>query len=365
MHKEARRIPVYSSSKYEVLIANGCSKELPELLQSYKDRKLAILTDETVDALYGETIADQLKRDGYDVVKYAVSDGEESKSMETLGELLSFLAKERLRRTDLIVALGGGVVGDLVGFAAGVYLRGVDFIQIPTSYLAAVDSSVGGKTAVNLPEGKNLVGLFNQPKAVFCDCAQFVTMKDERFADGVAESIKYGVLFDSELFAEFEQKITKDDDRLVDLTARCVAHKAAVVQEDEFDTGQRQLLNLGHTIGHALELLSDFSLTHGHAVAIGMAMMARAAYRKGYCDADTALRIEEALRVNDLPTRTDYSAEEIHRHCLTDKKFVRSGITIIVPRRIGHCELVQISAEELRSWVTEGGEAIERNHTGR
>ena len=273
--------------------------------------------------------------------------GEASKNIHTLSHLLEFLAKEEMTRTDMIVALGGGVTGDLAGFGAAVYLRGIPFVQIPTTFLAAIDSSVGGKTAVDLEAGKNLAGAFYQPKLVLCDTDVLQTLPEVVFADGIAEALKYGVLGDAALF----EKIAGGDFRqdLEKIIETCVSMKRDVVEEDEFDTGKRQLLNLGHTFGHAIEQKSHFQMTHGHAVAIGMHLIAKAAEAKGIAEKGTAATIAKALEQNQLPKETEFSPAEVAEGTLRDKKRRGGTISFVFPKKIGDCEIVKIPVEEVEA----------------
>ncbi len=251
-----------------------------------------------------------------------VAPGEASKTLENAGRILEFLAQNQLTRKACLVALGGGVGGDLAGFCAAVYLRGVDFVQIPTTFLAAIDSSVGGKTGVNLSVGKNLAGAFWQPRLVVCDCDTFNTLPGEVMADGVAEAIKYGVIFDENLFSMMDGgRFLEKLDRVVE---RCVDLKSGVTAADEFDRGQRQLLNFGHTVGHAVEKRSGFAVTHGHAVAVGMVIAAQAAEAMGVCAPGCAEAIRDALVKNALPVSTPYSPDELLPLMYNDKK--RAGI---------------------------------------
>ena len=309
--------------------------------------KAAIVTDSTVVHLYEETVRKSLTEAGFSVCTFVFPAGEASKNIHTLSHLLEFLAKEEMTRTDLIVALGGGVTGDLAGFGAAVYLRGIPFVQIPTTFLAAIDSSVGGKTAVDLEAGKNLAGAFYQPKLVLCDTDVLQTLPEVVFADGIAEALKYGVLGDDALF----EKIAGGDFRqdLEEIIETCVSMKRDVVEEDEFDTGKRQLLNLGHTFGHAIEQKSHFQMTHGHAVAIGMHLIAKAAEAKGIAEKGTAAAIAKALEQNQLPKETEFSPAEVAEGTLRDKKRRGGTISFVFPKKIGACEIVKIPVEEVEA----------------
>ena len=341
-----RSVTVKTSATYEVLIGSGLLQKAGEAVKKViSPCKAAIVTDSTVVHLYEETVRPSLTEAGFSVCTFVFPAGEASKNIHTLSHLLEFLAKEEMTRTDLIVALGGGVTGDLAGFGAAVYLRGIPFVQIPTTFLAAIDSSVGGKTAVDLEAGKNLAGAFYQPKLVLCDTDVLQTLPEVVFADGIAEALKYGVLGDAALF----EKIAGGDFRqdLEEIIETCVSMKRDVVEEDEFDTGKRQLLNLGHTFGHAIEQKSHFQMTHGHAVAIGMHLIAKVAEAKGIAEKGTAAAIAKALEQNQLPKETTFSPAEVAEGTLRDKKRRGGTISFVFPKKIGACEIVKIPVEEV------------------
>ncbi|MDD6503238.1 MAG: 3-dehydroquinate synthase, partial [Oscillospiraceae bacterium] len=242
----------------------------------------------------------------------------------------------------------GGVTGDVSGFAAATYQRGISYIQIPTTLLAAVDSSVGGKTAIDLPAGKNLAGAFYQPGLVLCDYDTLNTLPEEVFTDGCAEVIKYGVIWDADFFEQLKSPIRPQIESVI---ARCVEIKRDVVQQDEFDTGIRGLLNFGHTIGHAVEKCSAYAVSHGSAVAIGMALMTKAAYLAGRCDEDCVDSVYAMLRQYGLPTRTEFAPDDLLAAMLSDKKRSGSKISLIVPERIGKCDIVKLPVEEMKAFL--------------
>lgn len=340
-------VTVSASKTYDILIGSGLLTQLGERVKALgKAQKVCVVSETAVFPLYGKAVAESLENAGFSVVSFVFPAGEESKNGSVFLELLNFLAENRLTRSDLIVALGGGVTGDLAGFAAASFLRGIRFVQVPTTLLAAVDSSVGGKTAIDLPAGKNLAGAFCQPSLVLCDTDTLNTLPADIFRDGCAEVIKYGILYDPVLFSHLEDK-GLDFDREAVIT-RCVELKRDVVMEDEFDTGARMKLNLGHTIGHGVEAKSNFTLSHGKSVAIGMAIVARASN----CP-DTA-RILSILRQFGLPTTTDDSAEDIFTYALSDKK--RSGdlVKLILPNAIGDCSIVPTPVDRLKSFIQAG-----------
>ena len=348
------RIHIAVSRPYDVCIGAGLLPQLgEELLNLRKACTVAVISDDTVLPLYGEAVCASLRKSGFTPLTYAIPSGESAKNLTTYASVLAFLAENRLTRSDLVVALGGGVVGDLVGFAAATYLRGVDYVQIPTTLLSAVDSSVGGKTAVDLTVGKNLVGAFHQPILVWCDTDTLATLPPVTFRDGCAEVIKYGLLDDAEFFAYLRDN--REDLDLTHVIARCVDQKRSLVVLDEFDRGLRQLLNLGHTFGHAIESVSDYSIPHGHCVAMGMAMICRAAAAMGAMSASDAAAVEEVLTLYGLPTHVPYSLEELSDAVLSDKKIRGHAVALVMPRAIGSCEIQMFAASALPRWLAAGG----------
>lgn len=342
-----KTVTVAASKTYTVHIGSNLLSSIGEKAKQLgKARKICIVSESRVFPLYGKTVQDSLEEAGFAVVSFVFPAGEESKNSQVYLELLNFLAEHKLSRTDMIVALGGGVVGDLAGFAAATFLRGIRFIQVPTTLLAAVDSSVGGKTAIDLPAGKNLVGAFCQPSLVLCDTDTLNTLPEEVFRDGCAEVIKYGILYDPKLFSHLESQGLAFHRE--DVIARCVELKRDVVMEDEFDTGARMKLNLGHTIGHGVEARSNFALSHGKSVAIGTAIVARAS---GCPDTDRILAI---LRQFGLPTATTYPAEEIYQFTLSDKKRSGGTVNLILPDYIGSCSIVPTPVEQLQFFIEAG-----------
>lgn len=348
-----KTIMISASKQYNVKIDAGLLSALGrETADICKSTKAAIVSDSTVWPLYGEAAQKSLEDAGFQVVSYVFPAGESSKSGSVYLSLLNFLAENQMTRSDCLVALGGGVVGDMTGFAAATYLRGIAYIQVPTTLLAAVDSSVGGKTAIDLPAGKNLAGAFYQPRLVLCDTDVLNTLPEDIFRDGCAEVIKYGILYDPELFSHLSRNGLSFDREAV--ISRCVELKRNVVMEDEFDTGLRMKLNLGHTIGHGVEAQSHFSLSHGKAVAIGIAVVTRSAAKLGVCDAACRDQILAVLDLFGLPTRAACTAEEIYRCALSDKKRCGGTVSLIVPERIGRCIIRRTPVCELQSFVEAG-----------
>ena len=346
-------IEVCTSKCYTVQIGSGLLPELgPRIAALGKAQKVCIVSDSNVWPLYGAAADASLHLVGLETCSFVFPAGEASKNGETFLELLNFLAENRLTRSDILVALGGGVVGDLTGFAAACYLRGIRFVQVPTTLLAAVDSSVGGKTAIDLSAGKNLAGAFWQPSLVLCDTDTLETLPEDIFRDGCAEVIKTAILFDEPMFMELVRDGLRFDREAV--IAACVSHKRNTVESDEFDRGARQLLNLGHTFGHAVERLSDFTISHGKAVATGTAIAARAAVHLGCCEQGTATRIMWLLEKFGLPVFTHHGAAELMDAALSDKKRTRDTVNLILPRTIGECAVSPIPVAELESIIQAG-----------
>lgn len=336
------------SKQYNVYAERGALSLLPEVLGSLaKGARAAILTDDKVDALHGNTLTSVLDKAGVIWHKHIIPNGERSKTPETLFTFLEFMAESGITRSDIVIALGGGVVGDIAGFAAAIYQRGIDFIQIPTTLLAMTDSSVGGKTAVDLRAGKNLAGAFHQPLAVICDLDLLSTLSQETFRDGCAEIIKYGFICDCDLYTRLSEGI---DTCLEHAIIRSIEIKRDLVTADELDRGQRALLNYGHTFGHAIEKLSDFKLTHGQGVAKGMLIAARAARELGLCD--IVGKTKEILTDYTFDLSVPFSAREIAMAASGDKKASGSSLTLVLPERMGKCVLYPIKTSELEGLLT-------------
>lgn len=346
-------ISVNASGRYDVIIGTDILSRAGECIRNVrKVCRAAIISDSNVWPIYGRALETSLQDSGYAPVSFVFPAGESSKTPETYLQILNFLANEKLTRADVIIALGGGVVGDITGFAAATYLRGIPYVQIPTSLLAMVDSSVGGKTAIDLPAGKNLVGAFKQPSLVLCDITVLNSLPEAFFIDGCAEVIKYGMLYDSALLAYLIESGTAFDRESV--IAKCIAWKRDVVQEDEFDTGNRQKLNLGHTIGHGIEAASSYRISHGQAVAAGMAIITRAAVHFGYCSIAACETLEACLRQFNLPINTSISADHLFASALSDKKRSCGAVNLIIPRQVGYCEIVPTPIEKIKSLIEAG-----------
>lgn len=346
-------ITVNTAKSYDVIVGNGLLYELGQYaVELCKPQKAAIISDSNVWSFYGSRVKESLEKAGIDTCSFVFPAGESSKNGETYLSILNFLANNHLTRTDLLIALGGGVVGDITGFAAATYLRGISYIQVPTTLLAMVDSSVGGKTAIDLPAGKNLAGAFYQPNLVLCDILTLNSLPDSIFRDGCAEVIKYGVLFDKNLFSHLlENGLTFDRERVV---TRCVELKRNVVEQDEFDLGLRQKLNLGHTIGHGIETKSNLTVSHGQAVAAGISIVTKAGCKINICNKETCEAIISVLTQFNLPTDTIYTAEDLYTFALSDKKRMGGTVNLIVPQEIGDCIIRPTDISELKSFIEAG-----------
>ncbi len=347
------KVQVNASKKYDVCVGEGILKDAGKLISDIKSPcRAAVVTDSNVDKLYAKTVEDSLLDSGFEVCKYVFPAGEASKNTETYTEILEFLAENKITRSDIIVALGGGVCGDMAGFSAATYLRGIEFVQIPTTFLAAADSSVGGKTAVNLKAGKNLVGAFHQPSLVICDTQTFDTLSDAAFADGVAESLKHGLIADESFFETIANGNASENIEFA--VKRDVEIKSRFVAEDEFDSGIRQMLNFGHTIGHTIEKCSNFEITHGHAVAMGMVCASRAAFKLGFSECDCAGEIEKALLKYGIETKCPFDADTLFAVATSDKKRMGDNINIVCLETLGKGKLVKIPISELREFIAAG-----------
>lgn len=345
------------AGKYKIIIEE---KSLPKFGEYAREAltpcRFVLASDDRVHALYGTEIKASLSDAGFEFAgEFVFPHGERSKCFSVLERLLSYLAKCGLTRSDCVVALGGGVTGDMAGFAAAVYQRGIKYISVPTSLLSMVDSSVGGKTAVDIPEGKNLVGAFHEPSFVLSDPSVLSTLPKDFIEDGMAEVIKYGVLGNRGLFELLEKADTLDE-CVFDVVKECITDKRDIVSRDLYDRGERQKLNLGHTFGHAIELLSDFTVSHGHAVASGMQLMIQCAAANGICSDDDVIRCSSLLEKYGLDPYiySNYSISDIVSASSHDKKRSGRSITLVVPTEIGKTILKEISCGELEAFVESG-----------
>ena len=348
------RVVITASRTYEVQIEECFPEDMGERIRAAVPGagRTAILADDTVWGLYGEQLEEKLTQGGLTVAHHVFPHGEASKTADTYIAVLEWLSESHLDRRDALLALGGGVTGDLGGFAAATYLRGIPYIQVPTTLLAMVDSSVGGKTAIDLKAGKNLAGAFWQPSLVLCPVSALNTLSPEILASGCAEVVKYGLLGDLPLFRHLEERGLSFERPWV--VEQCVRDKQRFVSEDEFDRGIRAFLNLGHTLGHALEQESGFALSHGQAVAIGMAAVTRASAKRGWCPADLPGRLEALLRKLELPVRCPYPADLLLPHMLKDKKRSGDAVEVILPEGLGKCRALPMTGAELLDFMKAG-----------
>ena len=345
-------------NEYEVRVGRGFKSGIADILmKDYPKSKFAIITDENVADLYIDEFTKTLKEQQriFDVI--TIVPGEKSKSITQFERIIRLLANNNCNRADLVVALGGGVVGDLAGFVASAFLRGVAYVQVPTTLLAQIDSSVGGKTAVNIPEGKNLVGAFYHPSSVYIDMDFLKTLPEADFADGMAELIKYALIKDEQMFRllELSERIDADSEVLQELVIKCLEIKRDVVMADELDKGERMKLNFGHTIGHGLERMcsqSGIPMTHGQGVARGMASITKASESMGQTQAGTAQRIISVLNKQGLPSSVaEFDRVQILEGILVDKKNIADKINLILIEKPGKSFIHTIDAQSAKEYI--------------
>jgi len=341
-----------SQKQYTIMIKNSLLVDVGKhLLTNYRNKKIVVVTDATVDAFYGMILMNSLVSQGFSVTKMVIPPGEKSKSMVMLESLYSKFIDFKLSRSDLIIAFGGGVIGDLVGFAAATFLRGVPYIQIPTTLLAQIDSSIGGKVAVNLSNGKNLVGAFYHPEAVFIDPKLLDTLPLRVLRDGIGEVIKYSVISETALFTELN-RYQDEQEFLANIKwiiTTCCQIKQQFVEEDEKDTGVRMILNFGHTIGHAIENYFNYEIyTHGEAVAIGMAHITASSEALGITEPGTAQGIIKLIQKYGLPTTaTKYDPQALLTATTLDKKNSNNGLHLIILASMGKPLIKKIQSNEM------------------
>ena len=345
-------LPARASYGYDISIGRGLRRHAGEMIAAvHMPCRVLLLTDDTVEGLYADGVTSSLLDAGFTVSRHVIPHGEASKSAVSLIALLEKMADEHLTRSDLLVALGGGVVGDLGGFASAVYQRGIPFVQIPTTLLAMVDASVGGKTAIDLEAGKNLAGAFHQPSLVICDTECLNTLPSEILADGMAEVIKYAFISDRVLLEALRGDASSHMEEIIRL---CVEDKRALVETDETDKGARQLLNLGHTVGHAIESCSEFAISHGSAVAMGMVIITRAAVKMGVCEAACLTALIALLEKYGLPVECPFTTEQLYTAALSDKKRAGGTMTLVVPYGVADSRLVTVPVDALESYIRAG-----------
>lgn len=354
------KIPVELGDRsYQIVLGHGLLTELGKLLKPLNTgKKCLIVSNPTVYGFYGEEVFRSLVDHGYEPYKFLVEDDERAKSLEWLTRLYDHAVELELKRNSPVIALGGGVVGDLAGFLAATYMRGVPFVQIPTTLLAVVDSSVGGKVGINHPRGKNLIGAFYQPRLVLADLATLKTLPQRELKAGLAEVIKYGIIWDGKFFLYLEEKAPKALDLVPDVMEKIVATscaiKAEVVAQDEQEQGLRAILNFGHTIGHALEALTNFQVyRHGEAVSIGMVAASKMAVEKGIFHSSYHERLVGLLKSVGLPVEfpQGITGEKLVQGLLLDKKNRDSKITFVLPEDLGKVGIHYFTPEEVRNYL--------------
>lgn len=347
-----RKIFVKTNNPYEIMVQKGIFKNCSEIIADFfNSRNAVIVTDESVYRIYGKILEDKLLNEGFKLGVFILKDGEQSKNLDNLALLYEFLSKCQITRSDFIIVLGGGVVGDLAGFAAASFLRGISFTQIPTTLVAQVDSSIGGKTAINIKSGKNLVGAFHQPSLVICDPDLLSTLSSKTFCDGMGEVIKYAVAFSESLFA----KLSKNNiyDILEEVIFDCIIYKKNIVENDEHDFGNRMKLNLGHTIGHAIEKYNNYkNITHGQAVSMGIAYIMQQGEKLGITRKNETEKLKKVLEKFNLPTTVDISYEDIFYNSLSDKKRRENNITIVTVSKIGKSHLLTLNLDEYKNFLS-------------
>jgi 3-dehydroquinate synthase len=341
---------------YNIFIEEGLLNKLGSLFkQNFKSKKVVIVTDDNVNKYYGDKVLEQFTLNGFDTHKIVLKHGEKSKSLSVAEQIYGELVEFNINRDSMLVALGGGVIGDLTGFVASTFLRGIKYVQIPTSLLAQVDSSVGGKVAVNLNQGKNLVGSFYHPSAVFIDPIVLNTLEKRFFSDGMSEVIKYGCIKDEVLFNRLDNNIaTPDNEKFMEeIIYTCCNIKKMVVEKDEKDLGDRMILNFGHTIGHAIEKYYNFSnYSHGEGVAIGMYNICKISESKGLTIKDVSDRIRKILIKYNLPyDMPNVEQDEILKAIKTDKKTMDKGLNFIIIEDIGKVFLHNVKSEDIEQFL--------------
>ena len=342
-----KTITVNTSKVYDVCLGQGLIRQLPNLMAPFcKGRKVGIITDDTVDTLYSTAVMHDLETEGYQVSKFVFPQGEEFKNIDTLSDILEFLASCHFTRKDWLLSIGGGVVGDITGLAAALYMRGIQFIQVPTTLLSMVDASVGGKAAVDLQAGKNLIGAFWQPVMVVADTQVIAGLPRVIFAEGMAEVIKSDIIADAGIINWTVNGVVKE--HLDDVIESCIQMKRSVVEQDEYETkGLRKVLNMGHTVAHAIEKLSNYQVPHGVAVATGLVWEARMSQRLGLCNQILVEEIRQAVDCYDLYYHVPFSDDDMVNAMRGDKKNEDQNIDFMFPVSYGKWEERKLPQREV------------------
>lgn len=356
MKDKMERVRVGTAEPYDVLIGRDLTSETVSRI-SGNCKKVILLWDEAVFSGYVAEIGNALENDGKEVMAVSLEGGESAKTIDSYAKIMKIISEFNLTRSDVIFGIGGGTVMDLAGFIASTYKRGVELVQLPTTLLAACDASVGGKNALNMGEEKNVIGTFYQPSLVVIDTRFLDELSDEVFSEGCAEIIKMGYIGDADMIDMLEKKpLLKnrgDSDYLVEIIKRCIRLKAAIVATDERDSGPRNILNLGHTLGHAIEAESNYKIHHGKAVAMGLVYITRIAENKGIAEAGTLGRLISLLTEHGLEWRCPYNLNVLAGHVERDKKVRGGNLPVIVPEKFGSCVLMKVKVSEIRKWLTE------------
>ena len=340
-------INVNASRSYDIEIGRNLLEKIGGDILAIKEKcNVCIVSDDIVSSLYGDVVFNSLKKAGFNVCVFTIPHGEKSKNIKSFSEILEYLASQNFKRNDLIVALGGGVVGDLAGFVAASYMRGIDFVQVPTTLLAMIDSSVGGKTAIDLPNGKNLVGAFYQPIKVIIDLKTLDSLPCTEYKNGMGEGIKYAMLMDNELESIVGEGVTcsSNVDRFVEL---CIRYKKYIVEEDEKESNLRRLLNLGHTFAHAIEKLSGYEIPHGLAVAQGLKIISDISIKQGKLAPCAYEKLTMLLDRYDMHIEKEYSMKDMLDVIKLDKKAEGEYINVVMPYAFGDCRIEKLKIEDL------------------
>ena len=350
-------VKVRASKEYNVEIGDGIVSKLGEMTKAVcpKAIKALIVSETNVASLYLDVVKAQIEGAGIEVSTYVFEAGEKSKNINEIAGMWDKMAEAGFTRTDIVVGLGGGVTTDMAGFAASTFLRGIDVIQVPTSLLAMVDASVGGKTGIDIPMGKNQVGAFWQPSLVLEDTSFLKTLPDDVFTEGMGEVTKYAFIMDEKLMDLLEKQngnIRDDAQVLENVIGMCVADKAEVINEDENDNGRRQILNYGHTAGHVIERDSGFTKPHGICVAKGMGIFMDACVKEGTLSAEDAKRMKDLLAMYKLPVSDEITAEDIVKGAMNDKKKRGNTLSVILVNKIGQAEIKKMTAEEFLKFLS-------------
>ncbi len=347
---EFMQVTVNASTRYDVVIEDGVTGVCGEYFRKlFLPCKIAVITDDNVQPLYFATVKISLEKCGFDVLRYTIKAGEASKNLAVYGDILSFLAKNDFTGSDIITSLGGGVVGDLAGFAAATFHRGVKLVHIPTTLLAAIDSSVGGKTAINLPEGKNLAGAFWQPSLVLCDVKVFASLGKREWEEGLGELCKYSLLTGE----KFDLKHLGDASTMSDIVYKCVEYKAKIVEKDVFDKGERHFLNLGHTLAHAAEKASGYALPHGIAVFYGVKAIISSCFKYGFMDEKNYRECLDLISGYEIKTPFGFTPAQLKSYICSDKKISGDKITLVLMKGPGQPFLFKASLSEAEKFLCE------------